>query len=352
MPVQPASEYSLLKMALASLASSAGVGLVNATLNAPMSRGRAVCNEYYGRFPTLRDCSVAIAGMATGAEEVVYAVDGRTGKLHLPQAIKFGDCMVQMEMAGPRVPPRISFVPDELRSRANWVSTTCNKDGDSIGGFVTSSLASMAGWLTSPEGELDAPMPLYTSFLTISVSTPHPEYISPGNYDPTLAYIFALSEFDAAAMMPSASRMADKLRKRGDRLLKQQKVMAPRGRRIPWWGNPDQSEVRNSTGGPVVEMPTGGGGTTESARKRRRRRGEAVGGSNDGVVGGSNDGSMEESDGEAIGGSSDGAVGGSEGETVGGSDDRVIGGFSGGAVGGSEDGAVGGSSEGAIGGNG
>ncbi|KAL8707598.1 MAG: hypothetical protein Q9220_007385 [cf. Caloplaca sp. 1 TL-2023] len=250
-------------MALASLAGSAATGLVNATVNDPMSRGRAVCNQFYGHFSRPSDCSAAIAQMTTGADEVVYAVDGRSGKLHIPQAIKSGDCMIQIEMAGGRVPATISLVPDEVRSMASWLSTACTKDGGNIGGFVTGSLTGMAGWLTSPEGELDKPMPLYTSFLTVTVSTPFPEYISPGNYDPTMAYIFSISEFKAASIMPPASRMATNLRRRGERLLRQQKVMEPRGRRIAWWENPDR-----------LDLPTGEAGGNmgiETARRRRRR---------------------------------------------------------------------------------
>lgn len=127
-----------------------------------------------------------------------------------------------------------------------------------------------------------------TSFLTVSVTTIVPEYISPGNYDPTIASVFAQAEYDAAAKMPPNSRLGTKLKARGARLLKIAHVMDPRGRRIPWWSLPpnlDQAGGAAVAGRPPApgsaggaagkpETPPGGDGEagTATARKARRRR--------------------------------------------------------------------------------
>ncbi|KAL8689267.1 MAG: hypothetical protein Q9224_004677 [Gallowayella concinna] len=83
------------------------------------------------------------------------------------------------------------------------------------------------------------PTALSTAFLTISVTNVYPEYLSPGNYDPYMAAYFAKAISDAEKNLPPGSREAANLRARAARLLKQEKVMTPKRRRNPWWGNPD-----------------------------------------------------------------------------------------------------------------
>lgn len=115
-----------------------------------------------------------------------------------------------------------------------------------------------------------------TSFLTVSVTTTFPEYISPGNYDPAIASVFAQAEYDAAEKTPPNSRLLTKLKARGARLLKIAQVMDPRGRRIPWWSLPPNLDQAGSAGGAAgkPETPPGGDGEagTATARKARRRR--------------------------------------------------------------------------------
>ncbi|KAI4127520.1 MAG: hypothetical protein LQ338_003178 [Usnochroma carphineum] len=158
-------------------------------------------------------------------------------------------------MAGPRQPPTVTLVPNDIKAMATRVLETCTKKTSYIGGFLTSDLGGMKQWLTSSEGDLDRPMPYSTSFLTVSLSTPHSEYFSPGDYDPCMAYIFAQFEFQAAALLPSTSWMAETLRHRGERLLRAINMMQPRGRRIPWWGDPGRPLT-------VLEQPGGEGNTT------------------------------------------------------------------------------------------
>ncbi|KAL8811925.1 MAG: hypothetical protein Q9200_001423 [Gallowayella weberi] len=264
----------------------------------------AICNGFYGSFSDPRDCRNAINKLPTGFREVPWAVDQGSGPGHLPTSTQSGDCMIQIEIAGPRVPKTFEVVPDQLRAMAAYLlDDACHKEGSYGGGFITGDLNPMTQWLISPEGDLDRPMPLSTAFLTLSVTTPFSEYISPGNYDSQMAYLFFQEEREAATKLPPASRAAAKLRARGRRLLKQQAVMQPRGRRIPWWGNPDgqpnlaQDKPRgNATqdalqgpgglavveslgfsvpeglGGAAAAGGNGGTGTTATARKEKRMR--------------------------------------------------------------------------------
>ncbi|KAL9597828.1 MAG: hypothetical protein Q9219_004905 [cf. Caloplaca sp. 3 TL-2023] len=189
-------------------------------------------------------------------------------------------------MAGPRSPPTIELVPNDFREVASYLVNTCIRETGDIGGFATASLNNMKQWLFTPEGDLDRPMPYYTSFPTISISNVHPEYYSPGNYDLEIPDYFGRAEFQMAARMPSDSRIARILRARGTRLLRMKRVMDPRGRRIPWWSRPpalsenpaiqvnttDAGEVK-----PGVTLPGGGStGNSGTQTARRKRRDEAA----------------------------------------------------------------------------
>lgn len=66
--------------------------------------------------------------------------------------------MVQVEMAGPRQPPTVTLVPNDIKAMATRVLETCTKKTSYIGGFLTSDLGGMKQWLTSSEGDLDRPM--------------------------------------------------------------------------------------------------------------------------------------------------------------------------------------------------
>lgn len=117
--------------------------------------------------------------------------------------------------------------------------------------------------------------------------------MSPGNYDPFMAHLLAQAEFDAAKAVGPGTRMGAKLSARGRRLLQAEKVMEPRGRRIPWWVDPEHPPrlegpmaqgnatadalAADETAAGVVALP-GSGGTeapawTQTARRARRKIG-------------------------------------------------------------------------------
>ncbi|KAL8911936.1 MAG: hypothetical protein Q9171_002978 [Xanthocarpia ochracea] len=204
----------------------------------PMSHGRAFCQQFYGNFPDARHCQYAIRNLPAGDQEVTYIADGRHGLYNLPQTRQSGRCMIQVELAGERTPPTFQVAPNQIREMATSLLNVCDNGKTYGGGFITGSLEGMAGWLTSQFGELDAPMPHYTSFLTVTLSNPFPFYISPGNNDPDMAYLFSQAVFEAAKELPPAAPLIAKLRARGNRLMEVKKLMEPRGRRIPWWTDP------------------------------------------------------------------------------------------------------------------
>ncbi|KAL8725966.1 MAG: hypothetical protein Q9181_006225 [Wetmoreana brouardii] len=261
-------------MALANLTAPL-TGLLNSTLNAHTPLQQVICSEFYGAFDYAIDCTRAIDKLPDGFIEIPYTINHDSSPQHLPMYKQSGNCMVQIEMAGQRIPSTVILVPDKLKRMATRVLGTCVKQTSYIGGFVTGDLYGVKQWITAPEGDLDKPMPYSTSFITVSLSTPQPEYISPGDYDPVMASIFSSFEFDAAKAFAADSSMAKLLRARGRRLLRQFEVMTPRGRRIPWWGDPgrasrlgQQGAEGNATAGGVLVRPGryDGGGT---ARRKR-----------------------------------------------------------------------------------
>ncbi|KAL8708939.1 MAG: hypothetical protein Q9220_006271 [cf. Caloplaca sp. 1 TL-2023] len=215
-----------------------------------------ICSQSYGTFPGSSDCSNAIDKLPSGADKVSYTVDRGYGANRLPLSRVHGDCMIQIEVAGPpRLPSTITLIPDELKAMARRVQESCTLKTSYIGGFMTGDLRPMTGWLTSPEGDPDKPFPPYTSFLTLSLSTPQPDWLSPGNYDPSIAQALAVAEFEAAKKLNLRSELAKVLRRRGMRFLKVQGGMEPRGRRVAWW------EMPRSTGGGSLVLGDGGNGT-------------------------------------------------------------------------------------------
>lgn len=81
--------------------------------------------------------------------------------------MRAGNCEVQIEIAGQRVPPSFALVPNDIRTMAVNLIETCGQKADKsqmgsndqyIGGFTFGSLHNMIGWLTSEDGDLDKPM--------------------------------------------------------------------------------------------------------------------------------------------------------------------------------------------------
>ena len=76
---------------------------------------------------------------------------------------------------------------------------------------------------------------MYTSFITVTLSAPVSDWLSPGNYDPVIAHVVAQTEYAAISKARARSPLRVDLRRRGDRCLRQQLKMEPRGHRIPCW---------------------------------------------------------------------------------------------------------------------
>ena len=65
--------------------------------------------------------------------------------------------MVQVDMAGPRLPQTYTIIPDDVGRMASEVLSSCVTGPFEVGGFATSDLQVMNGWLTAEETRLDRP---------------------------------------------------------------------------------------------------------------------------------------------------------------------------------------------------
>ena len=65
--------------------------------------------------------------------------------------------MVQVDLAGPRVPQTYNIIPDDIGHMASQVLSSCVTGPFKIGGFATSDLQVMNNWLTNGETRLDRP---------------------------------------------------------------------------------------------------------------------------------------------------------------------------------------------------
>ncbi|KAL8868497.1 MAG: hypothetical protein Q9174_004953, partial [Haloplaca sp. 1 TL-2023] len=143
-------------MAVAHFATAA-VALSNATLGWNGISGQYGCSPYYGSFVRKDDCMKAIDELPWGILPRTYTVDKNPGLLsrHLPMAREHGDCMVQIEMAGPYLPATVELTPAHIVDAAQTVLKACgNRKGGYTGGFVTGSMSNLREWVTSPEGEV------------------------------------------------------------------------------------------------------------------------------------------------------------------------------------------------------
>ena len=65
--------------------------------------------------------------------------------------------MVQVDLAGPRLPQTYKIIPDDVIYMANQVLSSCVTGPFEIGGFATSDLQVMNAWLTAAKASLDLP---------------------------------------------------------------------------------------------------------------------------------------------------------------------------------------------------
>lgn len=209
--------------------------------------------------------------------------------------------MIQVEVAGPRNPPSIELIPDEVRDLAKRVKGKCIEGTDHFGGFITADMSAMKNWVVNAETDLndyyrkyhptsynslaltqasfvnsthDLLLATYTSFITVALTGVVSDWLSPGNYDPTIPHILAQAEFAAIPKAPAQSPSRNDLLQRANRFLRQELKMEPRGHRIPWWENPSSSNVaslQHGNGMGSVSLPDAGNSTNTAQSKRKRR---------------------------------------------------------------------------------
>ena len=212
--------------------------------------------------------------------------------------------MIQVEVAGPRLPQTFTIAPDDIRHLANEVLEECVYGALYIGGFKTSDLQVMQNWITAGETRLDRPFRMShltfhpacalrhgnrnsmtklsppapsTAFLTVAITNPVPDWLSPGNYDPVMAYQFSQVEVEAIYRTYSL-RERSVLRQRANRLRRQADKMQPRGSRVPWWENPgvngevNKTSVHTGDGTVSIELPKPTASDAGTATSKRRRR--------------------------------------------------------------------------------
>ena len=83
-----------------------------------------------------------------------------------------------------------------------------------------------------------------------------PDWLSPGNFEPEMAYLLAKSALDAeqAAAAPTLKR---ELVGRSQRFFDQARQMHPRGIRVPWWHRPRRLGSGDKNGTVALNLPGG-----------------------------------------------------------------------------------------------
>ena len=223
-----------------------------------------------------------------------------------------GTCMVQVDLAGPRLPQTFSYSPSEIRRMAFNLLDGCVIP-DKVGGFITSDLKDMQNYLTadgirlnrpfrtsrlktlilaynSRQGEISNTLlgrrltletlpATSTAFLTVTVSSIVPEWLSPGDFDPIVPHQLAWV-VGAAAEKELDQRKRVDLRWRELKLDQRIPKMTPRGGRVAWWDFSDLGEEPDGTSldtgdqiGPVDTLePLASSASSTTSRRRRSRR--------------------------------------------------------------------------------
>ena len=114
-----------------------------------------------------------------------------------------------------------------------------------------------------------------TAFMTVSISSPVPDWLSVGNFDPVIAFVLADTALAAEGRAPRLSKLAQDLLQRSLRFFDQGVRMQPRGQRIPWWEvprlPPDLVAVENGTAS--IRLPGVANSTaTDTVTAKRKRR--------------------------------------------------------------------------------
>lgn len=62
-----------------------------------------------------------------------------------------GECMIQVEVAGPRFPTTMDIVPNDIRKMADRVLLQCLTSLSHYGGFLTTDLQPLKDWVVGPD---------------------------------------------------------------------------------------------------------------------------------------------------------------------------------------------------------
>lgn len=65
--------------------------------------------------------------------------------------------MIQVELAGPRLPTTFEFIPNDIIEMAQRIQGECVQGSTYFGGFMTSDMAVLKSWIVSAESELSKP---------------------------------------------------------------------------------------------------------------------------------------------------------------------------------------------------
>ncbi|MCJ1454398.1 hypothetical protein MMC28_004751 [Mycoblastus sanguinarius] len=247
-------------MALSTSTSTSLDAGLNTSFTAPDTQG--FCSSFYGVFSSSVDCVQAISRLEVGSDVITYVIGGGGGEHTLPLSTHSGNCMIQVEVAGPRHGNRFTLRPDTIRSMAETILESCTYGTGHSGGFLTSDLTTLKSYVVAPSTDLDNAYP----FLTVILSGVVPDWLSPGNYDPIIAEVLATAAFNAATKTVPTSRFAQDLRRRATRFLMQGEAMQPRGHRVPWWESPPGVALPNST-----DSTLGTADVAATSRRRKRR---------------------------------------------------------------------------------
>ena len=137
---------------------------------------------------TASDCENAVSSLPEGSASIPYEVNQagesehslplevQRGRLLIsPQAFWItlklhpGECMIQVEVAGPRFPSTMNIVPSDIRKMADRVLLQCLTSLSHYGGFVTTDLQPLKDWVVGPDRSLDNPYRKSRSSLSVAL---------------------------------------------------------------------------------------------------------------------------------------------------------------------------------------
>ncbi|MCJ1235249.1 hypothetical protein MMC14_003216 [Varicellaria rhodocarpa] len=204
-------------------------------LRPPLIPDFSICDAAYGEELLIADCQAAFNQFRHQYPLYSYSSDD------FPLRASAGACYLTVEVAGPTIPLVVPITGGSGYTVADavaWISGQCLLANNGIGGFVTTGISRLSGYIwNSPADYWNTPFPATTFFTTVTLSGP-PGEKKPGDYDPSIPTVIS-NRFKVWLRERGANQMDSDLYSQRQRMANMWEIQSIRmtrgGSSVPWY---------------------------------------------------------------------------------------------------------------------